>query len=257
VSKVKEALKGLIVRTLSPRMQQRIRAYYLARRVVTSNTFHEREMHVLASLVAPGDFVADIGANVGAYTKELSRLVGAEGVVYAFEPVAANHSILETVIRKGRLGNVQTFRIALGAKHEERKIAIPELGGFTGYYWARFAREGEPGEKVTVSTLDEMVKSGVLKRLDFLKCDVEGAEIEVLSGASTLLESARPAWLIEVARDTSAAVFALLARHGYRAFVYADTLIPTDGYRDGEYSNYFFVHPGSGVWQRLPRAQEN
>jgi FkbM family methyltransferase len=236
-------------------MQQRIRGYYLARRVVRSNTFHEREMHVLASLVAPGDFVADIGANVGAYTKELSRLVGAEGRVYAFEPVAANHSILETVIRKGRLGNVQTFRIALGAKSEERKIAIPELGGFTGYYWARFAREGEAGEKVSVATLDEMVKVGALARLAFIKCDVEGAEHEVLSGASTLLESGRPTWLIEVARETSAAVFALLTRHGYRAFVYADTLVPTDAYRDGEYSNYFFVHPSSGAWRRLPVSQ--
>jgi FkbM family methyltransferase len=236
-------------------MQQRVRAYYLARRVIDSKTFHEREMHVLASLVAPGDFVADIGANVGAYTKELSRLVGTEGTVYAFEPVAANHSILEAVIRKGRLGNVQTFRVALGAEHGEREIAIPELGGFTGYYWARFAREGESGERVTVSTLDEMVKSGILRRLDFVKCDVEGAEHEVLNGASTLLESGRPAWLIEVARETSAAVFALLTRHGYRAFVYADQLVPTNAYRDGEYSNYFFVHPGSAAWRRLQLAE--
>jgi hypothetical protein len=96
-----------------------------------------------------------------------------------------------------------------------------------------------------------MVKSGVLGRIAFVKCDVEGAEHEVLGGASTLLESTRPAWLIEVARETSAAVFALLARHGYRAFVYADTLVPTEGYRDGEYSNYFFLHPDSGAWRRL------
>src|SRR5262249_44519922 len=45
-------------------------------------------------LVKPGDFVIDVGANVGAYTSLLSSLVGSNGRVWAFEPLPENHEVL-------------------------------------------------------------------------------------------------------------------------------------------------------------------
>jgi len=249
----KDTAKNVIAKTLSPGMQHRLRRFYLVRNVLAGREFHEVEMNALASIVAPGDAVGDIGANVGAYTRQLSSLVGPSGRVCAFEPVAANHDILQTVVRKGRLTNVELFRLALGAKLEEREIAIPDLGGFTGYYWAHFAKPGEHGEKVTVSTLDELAGKNAIPRLDFIKCDVEGSELDVLRGGRALIESQRPAWLIEVARDTSTDVFAALKGQGYRAFVYDGKLHETAGYRDREFSNYFFFHARSKVWPRVER----
>lgn len=207
-------------------------------------------MVVLKSLIASGDSAVDIGANVGAYTKELSLRVGEHGHVAAFEPVATNHDILQAVVLKAGLRNVECFRMALGAKAEQREIAIPDLGGFTGYYWAHFARPGEVGEKVEVSTLDEFWRQGALRRPDFIKCDVEGSELEVLQGSTELLRSEHPAWLIEVSRDTSDAVFDFLRSRGYLAFVYSRGLVPTEAYRDREFSNYFFLHPDSKAWER-------
>ena len=251
---VKNIVKDLIAKTCSPAMQHKLRRYYLARRVVAGREFHEIEMNVLGSMIAPGDVVADIGANVGAYTKQLSSLVGQNGRVHAFEPVPANYDILQAVVRKGRLTNVQLHALALGAVIEEREIAIPNLGGFTGYYWAHVAKPGEHGEKISVSTLDEVRKSTKIDRLDFIKCDVEGFELEVIRGARQTLEDQRPAWLLEVARDSSTEVFAALQGLGYRAFVYAGTLQATPGFRDKEFSNYFFMHPQSRVWARLNLA---
>jgi FkbM family methyltransferase len=235
-------------------MQHRIRRYYLARRVLAKHEFHEVDVAVLRSIIHPGDSVADIGANVGAYTNEFSRLVGENGRVHAFEPVAANYDILQAVIRKGRLRNVHPFRMALGAKVEQREIAVPDLGGFTGYYWAHFAKPGERGEKVEVSTLDEMLRVDTVPTLDFIKCDVEGSEIEVIEGALDVMRTQRPGWLLEVSRDTSKEVFARFKSLGYTAFVYGGKLMKTEGFRDKEFSNYFFFHPQSKLWPRLAAA---
>jgi FkbM family methyltransferase len=242
--------KGFI-KTLSPGMQHKLRRYYLVRNVLGGREFHEIEMNALGTMIAAGDAVGDIGANVGAYTRLLSTLVGPSGKVCAFEPVAANYDILQSVVARGRLANVQLFKLAVGAAIEEREIAIPDLGGFTGYYWAHFAKPGERGEKVTVTMLDELVRKNALPRLDFIKCDVEGSEIEVLRGGRALIEAQRPAWLIEVSRDTSGDVFAALKGAGYRAFVYDGKLHETAGYRDKEFSNYFFFHPAGKLWPRL------
>ncbi len=232
-------------------MQHRLRRFYLARRVVAGREFHEVEMNVLGSMIAPGDSVADIGANVGAYTWQLSSLVGASGKVHAFEPVSLNYDILQTVVRKGRLANVQLYGVALGSVQEEREMAVPDLGGFTGYYWAHLAKPGEHGEKVTVATLDGLWRAKTIQQLDFIKCDVEGFELEVIRGARAVLDAQHPAWLLEVSRDTSADVFAALVGHGYRGFVYDGKLVPTDRYRDKEFSNYFFIHPLSKIAARL------
>jgi FkbM family methyltransferase len=251
----KELLKGFIAKTFSPAMQHKARRFYLTRRVLAGREFHEVEMNVLGSMIASGDSVADIGANVGAYTRQLSSLVGASGKVHAFEPVSHNYDILSTVVRKGRLSNVQLHRLALGSEIAEAEIAVPDLGGFTGYYWAHLAKPGEHGERVKVETLDTLRRAKIIAHLDFIKCDVEGFELEVIRGGRELIDADHPTWLLEVSRDTSAAVFAALSGHGYRAFVYDGKLVPTEGYRDKEFSNYFFIHPSSKVATRLNAAR--
>lgn len=202
-------------------------------------------MRALKSLISPGDSVADIGANAGVYTKEFSSLVGPTGHVYSFEPILETFEILESVISKAHLSNVRSFNAALGSQSAENEMVIPDLGGFTGYYWAHFARNGDSGrrEKVKVLTLDELWKSKTIERLDFIKCDVEGGELEVIRGALELIRSHLPGWLLEVSRETSDEVFRILKDLGYRAFVYDSRLAETDGYRDKEFSNYFFLHP--------------
>jgi FkbM family methyltransferase len=241
----KEILKKLVLKTCSPQLQRTLRASFLVRQVINSRGHREPEMEVLKALISAGDSVADIGANVGVYTKELSSLVSPTGHVYSFEPILETFEILETVISKAHLSNVCSFNAALGSKLAEHEMLIPELGGFTGYYWAHFAQTGESGrrEKVKVLTLDELWKTNTIRRLNFIKCDVEGSELEVIRGASDLIRSQFPGWLLEVSRETSNEVFKMFKDLGYQAFVYNNWLVETDDYRDKEYSNYFFLHP--------------
>jgi hypothetical protein len=138
-------------------------------------------------------------------------------------------------------------------------MIIPDSEAFIGFYLAHTAHPGDSGRRETVEmlTLDSLWKAKVIPELDFIKCDVEGAELDVIRGGLEILQSQRPAWLIEVSRESSSELFGLLFGLGYKAFVYADKLIPTDNYRDKEFSNYFFFHSESKIWNRvLPLTAE-
>ncbi len=248
----KQLLEKFIQRTCSPRLQQKVRHFYLTRRVLKDLGPREPEMAALKFLVCPGDSVADIGANLGVYTKELSLLVGPTGRVYSAEPIRENYQVLESVTRKADLSNVRLFQAAIGSRAGQRQMVIPDLGNWIGYYQAHFSQVGDIGrfDTVEVLTLDELWRSNAISRLDFIKCDVEGAELDVLQGGLVLVEAQLPGWLMEVSRETSGKVFGILRRLGYRAFVYNRGLIQTQSYRDKEFSNYFFLHPNSKLWDR-------
>src|SRR6266852_5339598 len=122
----KQLLKALL-RICSPRLQHRLRRAYVTRRVLKSQGPAESEMAILKSLISAGDSVADIGANVGVYTREFSLLVGQGGRVYSCEPVVENYHILEDVTRKAGLSNVHLFNAAIASEVGQRQMVIPNL----------------------------------------------------------------------------------------------------------------------------------
>jgi FkbM family methyltransferase len=248
-----ETMKGLFNRLLPSSVQTQVRKRYKVRQVVSHRGTPEPELAALRQIVSRGDRAADVGANCGIYTFELSSLVGPEGRVYAFEPIPENFRILDAVVYEAGLSNVVTFHAALAASAGSREMTIPEAGAFRGLYMARMSKPADRGRRVQVPAvvLDDLWRDRRVDSLDFIKCDVEGAELEVLAGAEQLLRAQLPGWLVEVARATSREVFDIFNRLGYRAFVLQGKLVPTSGYRDKEFSNYFFFHPTSKYWSRI------
>lgn len=249
----KSLVATVLINMTGPRLQQALRRYHLSRIILRDRYSREPEMDALEGLIVPGDVVADVGANAGSYTKQFSSLVGPQGRVYSFEPIPETFEVLQQVVRRAGLENVSIFQIALGPHARHGRMVIPQEDGFTGYYLAHFAKPDEAGNVVgvTVRAFDGLTKDQGIDRLDFIKCDVEGSELDVLYGSADLILRFKPGWLIEVSRATSEEVFEFLVhRHGYQAYVYSGGLVPTRMYRDKEYSNYFFVHRYSAVWQR-------
>src|SRR5437867_10327160 len=76
----------------------------------------EPEFHQLPGLVQMGDWVLDVGANVGQYTLRLSELVGTEGRVIAFEPIVETAEILAAMARRARYRNITVFNIAVSER---------------------------------------------------------------------------------------------------------------------------------------------
>jgi FkbM family methyltransferase len=230
----------------------RLRSAYLTREIIQRKAKRENAMDALPSLVKPGDFVADLGANIGMYAFEFSELVGPTGKVYSVEPITSNFEVLESVVRKRGLTNVQIYRAAIGSRTGRQEMIIPNATGFTGFYSAHFNRGGEEGniETVDVFALDDLWRQNGMRNLDFIKADVAGAELDVITGARSLIETLRPGMLLGVSRGTGDNTLNALRDFGYRAFLYRDRLVETSNYLAANSYHYFFLHPESKCWER-------
>ncbi len=170
-----------------------------------------------AEQVKSGGVVWDIGANIGFYSLIASRLVG-DGEVVAFEPLPSNAEAIRRNLALNRIANVKVIAIALGDSegtadlrlHAEQTWAKLDTSADTGF---QEEQQVTGHVSVEVSTIDHQLQT--LTPPDFVKIDIEGAEVAALRGASRLLTEHRPTIICEF-HGTNQAVCDLLESHGYR-----------------------------------------
>jgi FkbM family methyltransferase len=139
--------------------------------------------------LSAGDVVIDAGANFGMFSTVASRAVGKSGKVYSFEPIEKAQKILASNIEVNNLENVTVVDRALGAKSGPVSFSVFEsLEASSGFY----QEEGAPTITVQQTSLDEFVEDHNIKKLDFVKADIEGMERELLKGAEKTLKHFRP-----------------------------------------------------------------
>lgn len=154
---------------------------------------------VMKRLVRPGHTSFDIGVFWGVYTAILSNLVGAAGTVHAFEPNSTLYPMLNMTAEK--LGNVKLHPVALSDRAGEVDFFVPVHDGSMGSLKNWTGDTGWEVDKISceMRRLDDMIAAGEAARPDFIKCDVEGAEIAVFRGAEKTLDRAdAPSVLFEV-----------------------------------------------------------
>jgi FkbM family methyltransferase len=191
----------------------------------------ETETLALPLIIKKGDFVIDIGANVGFYTKDFESIVGADGLVWSIEPMPQTFDILAYEIRKFRWSNVQAFNVAISDSEGTVKMEIPQFKG-GGESWAD-ARVFSPGTRhpnwrsftVRTVTLDSLTAK-TDRPVSFIKCDAEFHELSCLHGAQETIRRWHPALLIETlddfyrnASDTEIIVH-FLSDFGYTAYLF-------------------------------------
>ncbi len=159
--------------------------------------------YLFRRFVRPGDTALDIGANSGFHTVCLSQIVGEEGLVHAFEPVVFNYNKLVTNLHLNGIENVRTHPYALGNVNQKQMMNVIREGEFEQGNHSLAANEKIEGTlkdkvvptEVQVRRLDDVLLG--LDRLDFIKIDVEGFEIEVLRGGLGLLNRFQPIIIME------------------------------------------------------------
>jgi FkbM family methyltransferase len=151
----------------------------------------------------------DVGANVGFYTLLLARLVGAEGRVFAFEPVPRNVELLRRHVEMNSYQNVRIFPCALGEFDGEMGFN-PGPSNSMGHMAA-----GGP-LKVSCSRADTLLAAGEVEAPDVMKIDVEGAEADVLRGACAAMERRPIVFLATHGETAHRACLELLAASGYK-----------------------------------------
>lgn len=161
--------------------------------------------------VAPhkGDVFLDIGAFVGWHTIRAARIVGPSGRVISLEPEPINRNQLEANLALNGITNCSISPLAAWSKTGE------ELGWYTGKS-SDCCRidEAVHSANVRTTTVDDLLDDLQLDRLNWIKMDIEGGEIEALKGAEKTLRHHRPSLFVEV-HDTVVGVKDLLTRFGY------------------------------------------
>lgn len=178
----------------------------------------------LPQLVNEGDSVIDIGANLGYYTCPLADLVGAEGRVYAVEPVPVIFSVLKRNV--GSRKNVELLNYALGEECRTIEMANDSVAA-AGYFGTgrNFVSEGELS-KDAVKFTSQMRRGselfGGLEQIDFIKCDIEGYERVVLPELRPLIEKFHPTVLVETDGESRQQMIGMFTQMGYRAYMLVD-----------------------------------
>jgi FkbM family methyltransferase len=171
------------------------------------------EQTVMRRFVRRGSVAFDVGANLGLHTLLLAELVGPLGQVAAFEPNAELIPMLELTV-KG-LSNATLYPYALSNRNSESTLFVPDdysmasLADWTSAEsLAEMRRKAGMRNARTITCqerrLDDLVNADVIARPDFIKCDVEGAELLVFTGGRhTLDRDDAPLILFESRPDTA------------------------------------------------------
>lgn len=165
------------------------------RRLLYHGMFDVHDVRALLGKLQPGSVFLDIGSYFGFYGL-LAAQRGAR--VFAFEPVPANFQLLALHRDLNQCDRLQAFQVALSDHEGEVSFALPsgENRG-TGRMQMGDAQSAQTA-RVSATTLDRFAESHTLDRLDALKLDVEGAELQVLAGGRSTIERFRPVMLIEL-----------------------------------------------------------
>lgn len=161
--------------------------------------------------VAPdrGDILLDIGAFVGWHTIRAARMVGSAGRIISLEPDSLNRKQLEHNLELNRIVNCTVLPLAAWSK----------TGAELGWYVEKSpdccrVDENKSGAVIRTITIDDLVREMQLTRLNWIKMDIEGGEVEALKGAEKTLYELRPRLFVEV-HNTTQFVKQFLGHCGY------------------------------------------
>ncbi len=151
------------------------------------------EIELVRGYLQPGDVAVDVGACTGLYTKVCADAVGPAGTVHAIEPDATNFRKLLQYVASHGLENVRMYMHASVEKAGPQKLYLNKDNSGDHHTW-----EDPDDLRESVEVAGILLDSLIEDSVQFIKIDVQGAELEVLRGAEKLMERSRTlAMLIE------------------------------------------------------------
>ena len=158
-----------------------------------------------------GEVFVDVGAHVGKYALEVAEIVGEKGSVVAIEPDPANYAALKRNIEMNKTRNVIVVNVA--AWHCDTKLRFfffrSSLGRRVKFDF------GLGSTEIEERALDDVLREIGVDRVDWVKINVEGAELETLKGLENTLKNSHPKVIVEVEHDNVEGVATFLSKTGY------------------------------------------
>lgn len=204
--------------------------------LVAQGDWFERELEFWRNGIQPNMTVIDVGANAGIYTFSAAQKVGAGGLVLAIEPFSQCVSYLHETCR---VNQVDWVKVCAGAASDRNGIAKLLLNSDSEHNEIIAEDDGQTRdasnfEEVECFTLDSLITKHDINRVDFIKIDAEGHELQVLKGSYRILTEFAPIILYENiagSQGSNLPVADFLRNIGYQLFryqPYVRRLIPVD-----------------------------
>jgi FkbM family methyltransferase len=218
--------------------------------VMNFNHYEPTETRVMDLLAANACSILDVGANIGLYAIRFAKRF-AQARVYAFEPMPTSHAFLQRNVAANAVGNrVSCFNYGLSETSGTVDFFIsPAAGTNASLLNVAGAQDAQRVVGLTL-TLDQWTANQKVAP-DFIKCDVEGAELLVFRGGRATLAKAQPIVFAELLRKWSKPfgyhpndMLAFFAELGYQCFAVGDAGVRriTEVTDETPETNYAFLH---------------
>ncbi len=178
---------------------------YVQSQLYLFGTFEPATVNVLKRLVKSGDTALDIGANVGYISLVLAKCVGNSGKVFSFEPDSKNFALLKRNLELNADCNITPISMAVSDSHQPIRLYHAKFDFNSGAH-SMLPSEKHSNEFVEIeaTTIDDIVKSHEIKKVDVIKIDIEGAEMSAFNGMSETLRQNRPFIVCELCEEHQA-----------------------------------------------------
>jgi FkbM family methyltransferase len=205
--------------------------HYIGGAIAKYGEYSGLEMTLFKQVCTAGNLVIEVGANLGAHTVGLARLVGTTGRILAFEPQRLVFQTLCANVALNSLENVDCYWSAVA--RENGMITVPELSPHVKNNFGGLSLgDAKNGVQIPCMTLNDF---SYLPRVNFVKIDVEGMEADVIRGGDKLLRKFKPTLYVENDRiDKSRDLIELIIGLGYRLYWHLPPLYSRDNFRQDE-----------------------
>jgi len=187
-----------------------VRPFSLADIIMASGLW-EREIKKILRM-EDGQVFIDVGAYIGTYTIPIAKRVGSKGKVIAFEPHPKSSEMLERSIKINHLENVTLIKKPVTDQKKKVKFGVSNQPTISSIYFNKDIKYNVEMEGIDLDSCFDRLGS---TRLDWLKIDAEGSEIDVLNGARQILKKYSPRIIIEIIEENSPKVKEILTSQGY------------------------------------------
>ncbi len=171
-------------------------------------SFEYKTLQLFSTMLKADDIIIDVGANSGLYSIFYSKLVGDAGQVHAFEPDPYTYTLLQENLKLNNCGNVVTYNFALSNKESKVEMVsfnhdLKLQSGDSFKYIKEVAEDKITANEQTINAvkLDDLKEFNAIPKIDFIKIDVEGAELLVLQGSVKTILKHRPVIILELSGE--------------------------------------------------------
>jgi len=165
------------------------------------NDYEKENLKIIDEYIQEGMVVVDVGAHIGLLSAVIAKKLKASGNVYSFEPTPSTFLVLRNTIKINGLENsIRPVQAALSNKSGKTIFYISNntVDNSNSLVNNRRSDRKEEAVDVVLYSLDDFLKQENVRRLDFIKIDAEGAELQVLRGAQQSIANYHPLIILAI-----------------------------------------------------------